>query len=34
MRLQLGPGERAEIVVAFTQDDDVVLRSFEQDVEL
>jgi hypothetical protein len=31
--LQLGPGERAEIVVAFTQDDDVVLRSFEQDVE-
>ena len=32
-RLQLGPGERAEIVVSFAAGDDVVLRSFEQDVE-
>jgi suppressor of ftsI len=31
-RLQLGPGERAEIVVAFTEDDDIVLRSFEQNL--
>ncbi|MBA2469339.1 MAG: multicopper oxidase domain-containing protein [Chloroflexia bacterium] len=30
-RLQIGPGERAEIVVAFSEGDDVVLRSFELD---
>ena len=31
-RLLLGPGERAEIVVAFEPGDDVVLRSFEADL--
>ncbi len=31
-RLLVGPGERAEIVVEFTADDDVVLRSYEQDL--
>ncbi len=30
-RLLIGPGERAEILVAFDEGDDVVLRSFEQD---
>jgi len=30
-RLLMGPGERAEIVVAFAESDNVVLRSFEQD---
>jgi len=30
-RLLIGPGERAEIVVAFAEGDEVVLRSFEQD---
>jgi len=32
-RLMVGPGERSEILVAFAEGDDVVLRSFEQDVE-
>ncbi len=31
-RIQLGPAERAEIVVAFEPEDDVVLRSYEQDL--
>jgi FtsP/CotA-like multicopper oxidase with cupredoxin domain len=31
-RLLVGPGERAEIVVEFETGDDVVLRSFEQDL--
>ncbi|MGH9247642.1 MAG: multicopper oxidase family protein [Acidimicrobiales bacterium] len=31
-RVPLSPGERAEIVVAFTPGDDVILRSFEPDL--
>lgn len=31
-RLSLGPAERGEIVVAFAEGDDVILRSFEQDL--